>query len=257
MRALSANDVMRAWEMGRQKHSVDRALILLALALPSLSLSRLGTLTLGQRNARLLYLRQQTLGPDAACLVKCPSCGERLEFSLDTRTLLPAGNNGALELESEAIPEAGSMGESSTLVIDTYHLSFRLLTSVDLAAAQQCIDAQEAYYRLIERCIVKAMHHEQAVQVESLPEDVLQALAEAVLANDPLAEITLALDCSTCKHTWTTMFDIATFFWTELDALAKRLLRDVHTIASAYGWRESDILALSATRRQYYLELIR
>ncbi|HSB10234.1 MAG TPA: phage baseplate protein, partial [Blastocatellia bacterium] len=30
----------------------------------------------------------------------------------------------------------------------------------------------------------------------------------------------------------------------------------VHTLASAYGWRESDILNLSPWRRQLYLTLV-
>jgi hypothetical protein len=30
----------------------------------------------------------------------------------------------------------------------------------------------------------------------------------------------------------------------------------VHLLARAYGWRETDILALSARRRQSYIELI-
>ena len=33
-------------------------------------------------------------------------------------------------------------------------------------------------------------------------------------------------------------------------------LRDVHALASQYGWRESDILRMSARRRQFYLEMI-
>ena len=54
----------------------------------------------------------------------------------------------------------------------------------------------------------------------------------------------------------------------ELDtgAVARRLRREiaevygypseVHVLASSYGWRESDILNMSAWRRQYYLDLI-
>jgi hypothetical protein len=34
------------------------------------------------------------------------------------------------------------------------------------------------------------------------------------------------------------------------------MVREVHRMASAYGWREADILAMSAFRRQRYLELI-
>jgi len=33
-------------------------------------------------------------------------------------------------------------------------------------------------------------------------------------------------------------------------------LSDVHTLARAYGWRERDILTLSPTRRQFYLNMV-
>jgi hypothetical protein len=34
------------------------------------------------------------------------------------------------------------------------------------------------------------------------------------------------------------------------------MLVEVHKLASAYGWREADILAMSATRRSMYLNII-
>jgi hypothetical protein len=47
-----------------------------------------------------------------------------------------------------------------------------------------------------------------------------------------------------------------TFFWKEIAAHAKRLLREVHILAAAYKWREADILAMNPNRRQYYLEMV-
>ena len=46
------------------------------------------------------------------------------------------------------------------------------------------------------------------------------------------------------------------YLWHEVDAWALRLLRDVHRLARAYSWREADILALSPSRRQCYLDLL-
>ena len=43
--------------------------------------------------------------------------------------------------------------------------------------------------------------------------------------------------------------------WLEIDAWARRTLRDVHALASAYAWSERDVLALSPTRRTLYREL--
>jgi T4 bacteriophage base plate protein len=250
MRALSASDVVYVWEVGRQKHPIDRALLLLALAFPSLSPVALSALTIGQRNIQLLLLRQSTLGPQASCFVQCPRCNEKLEFSIDLLALLPS---------NVATPvEPGESGERvHTLCVDAFNLSLRMPTSADLASVVGCPDEKEGRRLLIERCVVQAAKDEQAVAIENLPENVLEALTDAIIEHDPLIEMEFALDCPACQHSWTTLFDIVSFFWTELDALAKRLLRDVHTIASAYGWRESDILALSAARRQFYLELIR
>jgi hypothetical protein len=50
-------------------------------------------------------------------------------------------------------------------------------------------------------------------------------------------------------------FDIEEYFWVEVAARAMRILREIHILARAYGWREADILAMSTRRRQAYLEL--
>ena len=52
------------------------------------------------------------------------------------------------------------------------------------------------------------------------------------------------------------LFDILSFFWGEIQICARRLLREVHALASAYGWTESEILSLSTTRRHAYLEMV-
>jgi hypothetical protein len=42
-----------------------------------------------------------------------------------------------------------------------------------------------------------------------------------------------------------------------MEARAKRLLAEVHLIASAYGWSEAEILGLSRARRDFYLDMVR
>ena len=58
------------------------------------------------------------------------------------------------------------------------------------------------------------------------------------------------------RRSWAVMFDVVSFFWSEICVQAKRLLREVHTLARAYGWREVDILGMSTARRQFYLEMV-
>ncbi|HJT57490.1 MAG TPA: hypothetical protein VJ761_13400, partial [Ktedonobacteraceae bacterium] len=182
MRALSASDILYAWETGQQKHPVDRGLLLLALVLPAFSPALLSSLTIGQRNRQLLLLRQKTLGTAAKCFAQCPYCGEKLEFNLDLSAMVSS--------EAEALAEPGQVVERMhTLSVDRFTLSFRVPTSSDLASVVRAGDAQAGSRLLVERCVVQAMQDGQSVSVEYLPENVLRALSEAVIEHDPLAEI--------------------------------------------------------------------
>ena len=69
------------------------------------------------------------------------------------------------------------------------------------------------------------------------------------------ADLVIDVACPECGEATRAELDIASYLWTELDAWARDVLLDVHLLATAYGWSEPEILALSPTRRRYYLEL--
>lgn len=94
-----------------------------------------------------------------------------------------------------------------------------------------------------------------AGELAALPDPVLKRFAAAAEDADPGAELTLEIACPECGAATPAELDIAAYLWTELDAWARDLLLDVHLLASAYGWSEPEILALSPLRRRYYLEL--
>src|SRR3989442_635863 len=87
MPGLSAMDLLAAWEQGLAQPPVDRALLLLAAVHPGSSAETLARLSIGRRDATLMELRVWAFGPELACIVVCPHCGERLEMSLDAATL--------------------------------------------------------------------------------------------------------------------------------------------------------------------------
>ena len=89
-----------------------------------------------------------------------------------------------------------------------------------------------------------------------LPAETVEALSRAMIEAEPEAEIILRLTCPACGHEWDLLFDIAEFFWREISAQAQRLLREIDTLARAYGWTEAEILNLPAQRRQTYLEML-
>ncbi|HVS81037.1 MAG TPA: hypothetical protein VHE60_04825, partial [Pyrinomonadaceae bacterium] len=83
MQGLSAAKLLGAWEAGMDQSPAQRALTLLGIASPDIPPDVLGRLSIGERDARLLALRQQTFGSRLDSLVSCPRCNELLEFSLD------------------------------------------------------------------------------------------------------------------------------------------------------------------------------
>lgn len=231
MQNLSAEKLLAVWETGRAQHALDRALTLLVAATPGTSRDVLADLTIGERDARLLQLRALVVGSPGAGFAECPRCAERIEFPLETGSFVQPMEVGTAEREIE---------------VNGAILRFRLPTSRDLAAVVSADDSATALSVLLERCVDRA----------DLPNDALAALSRAMLAADPQAEILLALSCPACGHAWEALFDIADFFWSEISARAERLLREIDTLARAYGWTEREILNLSAQRRQTYLELV-
>jgi hypothetical protein len=71
MRALSASELLNVWERGFIQPPIYRALTLLAVACEA-SPETLAKLSIGDRDARLLTLREWTFGSQLVGLVNCP-----------------------------------------------------------------------------------------------------------------------------------------------------------------------------------------
>lgn len=244
MRCLTEQEIITTWERGLRQHPLERTLTLLAAALPGATCDNLLNLSIGQRDAYLLLLHEQTFGTQFVGFAECQSCQERLEFSFDIATVWV----GAAPIER--------VGQTYQYRIEDYELLVRLPTSADLITVVASHDVEAARARLLQRCIVQATCTNAAVQATALPDSVVQTLGEWLLESDPQAEVLINLSCPGCEQRWSAMFDVVAFLWSEIQTSAKRLLREVHILALAYGWSENDILALSRTRRQWYLEMV-
>jgi hypothetical protein len=242
MRCLSASELVDVWERCLDQHPVDRALALLA-ACSGNGRDELAALAIGQRDAQLLAVFEHLFGPVLNAFVECPACAERLEYSISTQDLV---------LPSQT--QVGAQG--LTLKSGEWTMCLRLPNSVDMSVASRCADSATARRMLVERCVLQATHGDREWSVRELPDRAVEEAAMRLADLDPQADMMIDLECSACENRWPVVLDIESFLWVKIGALVKRLLREVHVLARAYGWRESDILALSATRRQFYLEMV-
>ena len=243
MRSLSASDILQIWELGLCQHPLQRAVTILTVACPEMSADEAASLTIGQRDGYLLRLRELTFGSGMNGFAVCPQCSDRLEFSLNIPDIRVA------DLDRLVQSEYGFCWGG-------IELQFRLPNSWDLAAIASCNNPILAQQRLIQRCASQVKKDGAIVGINELSEEAIAQLAKQMTECDPQAEIMLDFTCPGCNYQWQSLFDITAFFWQEIAAFAKRLLREVHTLAKAYGWREADILAMSHQRRQFYLEMV-
>jgi hypothetical protein len=233
MRALSGSETLALWERGSHRHPLDRALLALSFADPSADATA-ADWPLGRRNRALLTLHAAWFRPRLDAWAACPGCGEKLEFELNVQDLTGA--------------EPEQAGET-TVTVDGQ--VFRLPTSRDLARAARSGSEREAAIRLLQICRVEGS--EPSGWTDAIIERAGQGLTNA----DPMAETRVALTCPVCDHQWNDSIDISSFIWAEVEARARRLLWEVHALASAYGWSESETLSLSGARRAMYLEMVR
>ncbi|MGC2696897.1 MAG: phage baseplate protein [Candidatus Angelobacter sp.] len=238
MRSLSASQLMEVWEQGANEHPVDRVLTLLSACCEE-TRPELAALSIGRRDARLLEVHERLFGPALEAFAQCPQCGERLEYRLLTRELV-------VPLPEMAQPIVVETGKTC--------LRLRLPNSLDLRAASECPELDIARKLLLERCVIEC-EGQPGMTVEDLPESTIEQIASCLAHADPQAETLIDLTCCACRHSWQVLLDIEVFLWAKVSAMARRLLQEVHALARVYGWREQDILALSAVRRQAYLEM--
>jgi hypothetical protein len=252
MRVLSTSELLDVWERGLVQQPAAWALTVLAVASPDTPLEVLEGLSVGQRDAYLLAVRERTFGPRLTSLAVCPACGEHLELDFDVGDVRVAPASGALPEPEESGQEAAIL----SLTLAGYDVRFRLPNSLDLAMVAGREDADAARHLLLERCLLTVHPVHGGPSASQLPAEVADAVVARMAEADPQADVQLALACPACGHEWRTTFDIVSFFWHEIDAWAHRTLYDVHRLARAYGWAEADILAMNAWRRQIYLDML-
>lgn len=246
---LTDNDVLNLRESGLHRSAVERALLILSAAYPEMSWQQLAALSVGERDARLLGIREHTLGTGLDIFTNCPSCQQELELHLTTTTL-----------RTPVLHEERGAGNEFSTVIGDLMVQYRLPDSSDMQAVAACTDIDDARNLMLQRCIldIQNSREQRALEksVHTFSPEFVTALAGQIAEKDPQAEILLNLRCAQCQHEWQSLFDIAAFFWSELETHAKRLLNEIYLLARAYHWSERDILALSPLRRRWYLEMV-
>jgi hypothetical protein len=249
MRPLSGERLLLAWEQGTQADDLRRPLVLLSIALPDRDRVQLAAMPISERNALLLRLHELTFGPELNVFGECPECGARLEFAVQVE---------ALAARQDTQPAADVI----TWERNGQHYRLRPVTTDDLVACLDVPELKAAQDLLLSRCLEMspaappvspaAMPVQPPIAALADDADVLQRFEQLHAAE----ELNCAIDCPGCASSQVLDLDLARFVWAEIRTAARRLIADIHDLASAYGWSEQSISSMSPARRGAYLELL-
>ncbi|HKF48705.1 MAG TPA: hypothetical protein VKB38_15210 [Terracidiphilus sp.] len=247
MGRLIGERLLQAWERIRSLPEQEAVLAVLALSWPQRPEGELARLPLGERNALLLDLRAVTLGPGIEAFAVCLKCEAQLELTLDARELA-----------------AGLRAQQAEQPAGTGPFTMRPANTLDLLAVGTMHDEQQAQSILLARTLVPSGAASPAADPEpdqgkwlaAQPESARTALVAQFEQINAAAEIRVEVECAACHARTMLDLDIARFFLRELAAAARRLMEDVHQLASAYGWSERSIARMSGARRAAYLGMV-
>lgn len=198
-----------------------------------------GKLLVGDRDFLILQLRRMTLGDRFAAVFSCPACKLAMEVDFF-----------AQDISIESRPQNTTIycWESNDTESPRPPIHFRLPNGADQEAVAD-LSTDEAVEVLLARCV------NDDGGTPLTPDERLAVIAEMDRLA-PQIDLELELNCPECGHSFATPFDCTAFFFSEIRAQSRHLMREVHYLALYYHWSEAEILGLQRDRRRGYLELL-
>lgn len=186
-----------------------------------------------------LTIRQAWLGDRISTDARCPGrdCGELMDITFSISSYIA-------HHRPRRFPGVRDGRGDGWVELSGTSVAFRLPTIDDLQVAATAGDPELC---LRERCVRPA----------AVPAAVAHRISRAMTALAPSLTGAITAQCPACGGSGALRFDPVTYSLTELRDAASGLYEEVHLLASAFCWTESDILALPRGRRVRYAELIR
>jgi hypothetical protein len=211
------------------------------------AVEHLGAWTLDRRLRGLLMVVRETQGDRMIWKVDCanPDCARDMELELSVARLLDtpepaerfcwsANPDCMLELR---LPT----GRDQTI--------WRDAAAVGAAAG----DEDKGVALRLATSLVASVNGQTPASDWSVPDEWLPELDAAFGERDALASLQLQAACPWCGSVNTLEPDLEALTLSLLATERKRVLEEIHQLASAYHWTEDQVLAVPRSRRSYYL----
>lgn len=203
--------------------------------------------SLNRRTQALMEILSHVNASQCSINIACAadSCGELMDLEFDlSQTPLICSDPEALTV----ISSDGSYDQE---------LSIRLPNGRDqLFWQSEKMLMKDNIAEVIAKRLIIAIDGTRPSDEWELPESWLGPIEAELTKCDPFTDFTLETGCPECGKEMKVAFDIEIHLLNIAQDLWRKLLDEVHLLASHYHWNEQEILAIPATRRHHYLNRI-
>lgn len=206
----------------------------------SLKCEALSGVTAWDRDRLLAVVYIRIYGPRIKSTVSCVHCHKAFDLDFSLPHLLESLSLDNVAKEVQVIQDG--IYEFSD------GLQFRLPTGEDEYAVMG-LSQEEAVQELLKRCIQNVSEN---VNVQNRTEEVQTAM-EAIA---PLIDLELDARCPECGQEQQVHFDLQHYLLSALSGERTLLMREIHALASTYGWSLTDILSLPRSQRKSLASLV-
>jgi hypothetical protein len=198
---------------------------------------RAAQLTPSDRDRCLAAVYRMTYGQRIDSAPRCTQCGNLFDLTFSLDDLLATVDRAPAPGVSEALPD----GTFRT----TAGVRFRPPTGEDELEVAG-LPPQQASEALLERCLLEAPA---GVDARAAIEDALEASA-------PVLDLDVGTACPECGAGQAVHFDVQFYLLRAIELERPRVAREIHRLASAYGWGLQEILSLRRSQRRLFVELV-
>lgn len=199
--------------------------------------------SLRDRLQALIAIVIGTQGQNLGLRVNCtqPDCRELVEIELDLTNFKQAGQVGLFSCKPAPDTE----------------LQLRLPNGYDqLEWLNKSGTHTDSIFSQMATSLTTRLNGEIPPEGWQIPEAWLDLISSELEKRDTLMNLEINTVCPACQHDLRVDLDIEEKLLALLASEQKRMLEQIHQLASVYHWTEAEIISLSRQRRLYYLKRI-
>jgi hypothetical protein len=197
-----------------------------------------GAATIADRDRLVAGLYAAAFGDQIESRADCATCAQQFEFGFSLSGLLAELDRRAREALERYEP-IGPIGDH------LYDLGGGIRFRLPTVADERALASDSSSRALLARCVQTA--------AGPIPTEAVETAMEALA---PVLSLPLPARCALCSHEQQIDFDLLDFFLAALRRERPLFVREVHTLAGAYGWSYAEIVDLSRSERRAYVEVI-